>query len=309
MRCPSRRDSWVLSLQACDIRLVADEAATPVLTALRSLFLGFVTSASKGIQGELTVLLDASSAYDQRFTADLQDLNIMGHPLAAHLDQVITSRCGWLAAEGERVIKIGFLNGVLAYNRGRRKAVCLLFRERANKPFWVGSLHKLLFIFLCLLMADSGRYFVHSAAIRRGQEGFIFWGASGAGKTTVAGFSKRRDVLSDDAPILWREEGDFYCSPSPFVQLEHHGEEIIHASRVPVKRNLFLHHSPVLMLEKKRPSEALHEILSGHIHGYEWMDRDSKTKAFYFFCDYCRQIPAFDLHFSKDDSFWTLVDK
>ena len=80
MKCPSRRDSWVLSLQDCNIRLVADEAAAASLMALQSLFCGFVACSTDRIHGELIVSRDGLSEYDQRFPADLQDLRKIDFP-------------------------------------------------------------------------------------------------------------------------------------------------------------------------------------------------------------------------------------
>jgi hypothetical protein len=157
-------------------------------------------------------------------------------------------------------------------------------------------------------MAERGRVLVHGAAIRNRQDGYIFWGPSGAGKTTIAGFSDRKDVLSDDAPVLMRREETFFCAPSPFCQLEPYDGGVSQGMQpIPMAMNIFLQQAQDLNLVHKKMSDALAEIISGHIHGFELMDNVLKKKVFHFIYDFCTQIPAYDLCFTKDNRFWKLL--
>ena len=149
---------------------------------------------------------------------------------------------------------------------------------------------------------------IHGAGLRLGSEGSLFIGASGSGKTTLAGYASRDGVLSDDAPVITRAGGSFRIHASPFSQVDlfdpkardHHRKE------APLARIVFLKQSNRLALERREKQSALAEIIRDHIHGFDCMDRDSKTGAFRFCCDLCASIPAFDLSFQRDDRFLSL---
>jgi hypothetical protein len=308
MSCPVRQGAWVLSVGGLNVRIVADKAAVYVVQALQKLFVGFNVPGSPKIDAELIVTYDSVVGYPQRFDADPVDLTNIDHPLKAKLLQKAKPSHPFYDSKGTHML-LGFLNGVLHYQRGVGRAVCLLFREEAGRShFLVGSLHKLLFVFLCFLMAENNRFFVHGAAIRRGQNGYIFWGPSGAGKTTIAGFSERNDIFSDDAPILLKENEGFYCAFSPFYQVEMLDNQPINIhGKIPVCKNLFLHKSRELKVTNKGVADALSEIVSSHLHNFKFMDRELKKKAFHFSYDLCHRIPAYDLYFAKDSHFWKLV--
>jgi hypothetical protein len=308
MNCPVRQDSWILSVGGLSVRIVADTGATYVAQALQKLFIGFHVPDSLKIDAELIVIYDSIAEYPKRFNADPVNLTNVDHPLKTKLLESIKPAPPLYDSEG--FISVGFLNGVLHYQRGVGRAVCLLFRERNRRShFLVGSLHKLLFVFLCFLMAENNRFFVHGAAICHGHNGYIFWGPSGAGKTTIAGFSERSDVFSDDAPILLKEDGGFYCTVSPFYQIDRLDNQPINIHRkIPIRKNIFLHKSKELSIVDKGDADALAEIVSSHLHNFKFMDRELKKKAFHFSYDLCHRIPAYDLYFAKDRRFWRLVD-
>lgn len=202
---------------------------------------------------------------------------------------------------------IGFLNGVLAYNVRSRKGHIHLFRSD-GKNFIMGSLHKLLFLFTALIMAEQDKLMIHGAGLRIEPEGCLFLGASGAGKSTVAGHVGRECVLSDDAPVIARDGGLFTIHASPFSQvnlfdmkeMDHHRKE------APLTRLAFLRQADHLDLERRDKRSALAEVLRHHIHGFDLMDGELKTRAFRFCCDLCASVPAFDLYFQNDDRFLTL---
>ncbi|MDQ5985441.1 MAG: hypothetical protein CSYNP_01151 [Syntrophus sp. SKADARSKE-3] len=311
MNCPNSRASWVLSIGGLNIRIVSDQTASDIILNLKKLFVGFDLADSAHADGQLFVSFDVDTIYQEKFDANLNDLTKTAHVLASSLFDRIKFHDPTSVSGNNNTIhtyQIGFLNGLLIYPCHSAAANCLLFRSGEDDRFLVGSLHKLLFIFLCIFMAERGCLFVHGAAIRNHQEGYIFWGASGAGKTTVAGLSDREDVLSDDAPVLMRRDETFFCAPSPFCQLEPYGGGLSqNLPPIPMKMNIFLQQAQDLDLARKMMPDALSEIISSHIHGFELMDNTLKKKVFHFIYDFCTQLPAYDLRFTKDNRFWKLI--
>ena len=70
------------------------------------------------------------------------------------------------------------------------------------------------------LLMREGAFVMHSAGIADGDDGFLFFGRSGAGKTTLSGLSKDRGlrVLSDELNALRpRDDGTIELLPMPFA--------------------------------------------------------------------------------------------
>jgi hypothetical protein len=304
--------SWVLSVDDLYVRISGDRAATHIVQGLQKLFLGFIGPDTHEVDAEFVVSYDDRIAYDQRFGVEPINLanrdDDVGHGLMSRLLDKTKRRELLLSVKSEYPYMIGFLNGLLIYLSHSKTAECVLFRENNSRSFLVGSLHKILFVFLCLFMAEKNRFFVHGAAIRHGQEGYVFWGPSGAGKTTVAGFSEGKDVLSDEAPILKRVRDNFFCMMSPFHQIEKcDGEKINRNLPVPISKNIFLHKAKQIDIKCRTRQAALSEIISNHVHCFGFMDRAVKKNVFHFMYDLSCQIPAYDLYFTRDNRFWASV--
>jgi hypothetical protein len=205
-------------------------------------------------------------------------------------------------------ILIGFMNGVLAYNTHSQQGYLYLFRSK-GKNFIFGSLHKLLFLFTAMVMAEQNKLMIHGAGIKMDSDGCLFLGPSGAGKSTVAEYAGRERVLSDDAPIVANDRGSFTIHASPFSQVNlferkpitHHRQEAL------LRKLIFLNKANRTELTPRTRPVALAELVQDHIHGFDVMNRDLRTKAFHFCCELCGAVPAFDLYFAKNDQFLSLL--
>ena len=202
---------------------------------------------------------------------------------------------------------IGFLNGVLAYNVHSQKGHIHLFRSD-GKNFILGSLHKLLFLFTAIIMAEQDKLMIHGAGLRTESEGYLFLGASGAGKSTIAGHAERGNILSDDAPVIARNSGLFTIHASPFSQVNLFDMKAVnhHLKKAPLTRLVFLKQADHLDLERRDKRSALAELLRDYIHGFDLMDSELKTRVFRFYCDLCASVPVFDLYFQNDNRFLSL---
>ncbi|MCX7982656.1 MAG: hypothetical protein N2572_07085 [Syntrophales bacterium] len=190
---------------------------------------------------------------------------------------------------------IGFLNGLLSFYWGEGKAKLVLFADREGNNFLTGSAHRLLFVSFALWAAEHNEYLVHGAAFGNKKRGFLFWGSSGAGKSTISAFFPPDEFFSDEAPLLYRKNGSFYCARTPFNQTVTIDSSSLASSRI--KRCFFLHKHDKLFITQRDRRTALAEIMKGHIHGFPFMPREVKKKAFDFFLDFSYAVPAFDLYF------------
>jgi hypothetical protein len=74
---------------------------------------------------------------------------------------------------------------------------------------------------VCLLslMAREGTLLLHAAGLSSHEQGYLFTGASGAGKSTIAGFFAERGahILSDERIIIRKMAGRFMIYGTPWV--------------------------------------------------------------------------------------------
>jgi len=74
-------------------------------------------------------------------------------------------------------------------------------------------------IFTAVLLVREGAFLLHSSAAVVGREAYVFFGHSGAGKSTSALLFKDAGhrVLSDDLNILCERDGRWFVQASPYV--------------------------------------------------------------------------------------------
>jgi len=205
---------------------------------------------------------------------------------------------------------IGFLNGCLSFNdRSNRGLIYIFCSDGANH--FAGTLLKLLFVFTCLAMVNTGRIMVHGAGIKKRKKrgGYLFLGNSGAGKSTVAALSSGDTVLSDDATIIEVAGDACHIHATPFRQvgIEEPPPERLYVEQEKLDKLLFLHQSATTFIQPREQRSAFMELLKEHLHCFEVMGEPLKRQAFYLCRAVCEMTPSCDLFFRKDPGFWELV--
>ena len=294
-------EKLVLSIAEIPIAIYLEYPLEPLAPPLSKLFHGYI---SKGDKSDYSLTL----SYDHVKTYSALEK----HPISINENVYpeLINRIKEIYPLSNDSIAVGFQNGCLSYNRLSCKGHLLFLRTRKSH-FIMGTLYKLLFIFISLIMAEKKKFIMHGAGIEGNEGGYLFLGESGAGKTTVAGFADKRQVLSDDAPIIGYETDLFYMYPSPFGQINLFAmkDEAHHEKKVQLNNLFFLKKNEVQSIILKERRYAFAEILKKHIHGIEFMDKDSRGAAFNFFHDLCECIPMYDLNFQKNNQFWTDISK
>jgi hypothetical protein len=160
-----------------------------------------------------------------------------------------------------------------------------------------------------LLAFDSGGLMFHAAGLVRNGEAHLFFGHSGAGKTTVARVSKGVLVLNDDLLILlpgtsldgqstaWIAYATPFWNPTQVAPTNQFAP-VIGLYRLVQDQEAYL--------EPMRPGQTLAELVSNIPVIPDDLSRgDELLKRCAMLSE---DIPVYCLHFLPDSSFWEAID-
>ena len=168
--------------------------------------------------------------------------------------------------------------------------------------------------FLRALTADyvllHGGLLLHGSCVVRGGRAYVFFGPSGSGKTTVTHLSPHDMVLSDDLTLLERgrdESGTmrFYAAGIPFGMAHHRVPDT--RGRFPVASLNRLVQSMDVRREALRGAPALAEV-AGSLP-FAMAEERTAGRALEIAGELLREVPAYRLHFRRDDAFWGVVQE
>lgn len=96
------------------------------------------------------------------------------------------------------------LRGWIDLATGRGEGLCCTHDQGAAENF--------LRVAVARLLLPAGGFLLHACAVVAGDEAFVGFGPSGAGKTTLSGLAGHRPVLSDDLVVLRRNDDGRLCA-------------------------------------------------------------------------------------------------
>lgn len=140
---------------------------------------------------------------------------------------------------------------------------------------------------------------IHSSCILERDGAYLFAGRSGAGKSTVARLSMPRTILSDEATIVKVGEAGISTFISPFRSDTDmpNGEECY-----PLVAIQLLFQSLDNRRVPTRKMEALNQLANRIFY---WAHDPQETRKVLRMCkEIVYQVPVYDLHFQKNDTFW-----
>jgi hypothetical protein len=172
-------------------------------------------------------------------------------------------------------------------------------RQSAN-PY---SLDAALRILHSLLLARQKGFLLHAASAVRHGRAFLFFGPSGAGKTTIARLAPAdTTLLTDEISYVRRDPGAYMAYGTPFTgELAKIGENI----SAPIAACYRLVQSSTNRLSPLSPTEAVGAVLESVLFFAE--DPELVNLVFQSICDFVCQLPVYRLEFMPDQSVWDLI--
>ena len=152
---------------------------------------------------------------------------------------------------------------------------------------------------------QAGGLLFHAAGVLRHGQVFVFFGPSGAGKTTVSRLSGARNVINDDLIVLypdatagWNAHSTPFSNPTQVAPLAGQSAPLAGLYRLVQDQQVFL--------EEISPGQALAEVMASvpviSTHSMYSLDLLTRCQSF------LENVPIFRLHFRQDDSFWKVID-
>lgn len=146
---------------------------------------------------------------------------------------------------------------------------------------------------------------LHSSGIVRDGKAYVFFGHSGAGKSTVAELSQPLPILSDDMVVLLREPaagGSWQACSTPFAG--NFPQDSKAPGSFPLAGLYLLKQATMVEL---RPV-ALPVAIGMLSTAAPFLSREDRVDHLIpLLNDLCQSVPAFELYFKKDASFWDII--
>ncbi len=193
-------------------------------------------------------------------------------------------------------IQSNFFTGFVDTNDNYGKLII----DEQNPLAWLE--HFLRIAFALTALPQNAMLF-HGAGIIDNGQGYIFFGPSGAGKTTVTQFSKPRVVLGDDMLVLRESNGTIKVHATPFNS-ETNGFRLTNGS-ASIAGCFRLIQDKTTFIKQLSWGKAMAELLA-NIPPLNKNNNDCQL-AMTFCMDLIDRVPSFELHFTKDNSFWRII--
>lgn len=199
----------------------------------------------------------------------------------------------------ENSISAYCFGGLLFFNPSTKAGRIYVLRQDARR---FESVYRVLWMYFAQVLGEYGACFVHAAALAKNGKGCLFMGDSGAGKSTLASLCEDCRVLSDDGPILSKQNGKCFLYPSPYSQIDGINSSNNSAVHTPslLKGMYFLTKAEVALLEEVPKGLALLHIINRFIHFFPYLSAYAKTTLFELFSDLCYESTCYNFSFELD---------
>lgn len=157
---------------------------------------------------------------------------------------------------------------------------------------------------------ERGGLCVHSAAVSRNGQGFLFLGDSGAGKSTTARLSVEAGCLAlgDDLNfILSHEKHGYSLAASPSPILSSVGYSMIQPGLQGIFTLVQDKKDYLVSLSPKQTAIALFDSFQKQTPYTRRFSDQLVKKAFHTIADIARCVPAYELYFRKTPDFWKQI--
>lgn len=162
--------------------------------------------------------------------------------------------------------------------------------------------HALTNLYSAFIVHHDWGLLIHSACVEQYGRAYLFAGQSGAGKSTVAGLSTPRPILSDEASLVKISDTEISVFDSPFRS------ELVPSSVRKACQLTSIHLLIQATVNKslliKKP-DALLDLIN---KVFFWPHDSSETVKILKMCkQLAERVPIYQLHFQKNNTFWELI--
>lgn len=190
----------------------------------------------------------------------------------------------------------GFV-AILDYLNGRGKLTI-------NEFMTIQKINFCLIQILSLSVLKKGGLLIHAAGLVKQAKAYIFLGHSGSGKSTVAGLLSGLRVLNDDIIGILPDELGWYAYPTPFwhakqIRPSAQTEPVIVSGIYQLLKDTKVEIVKLSLAQSIAVITCSTSILANNPDlARQVMDVSSRIT---------QTIPVFDLHFRKDNTFWSVI--
>lgn len=165
------------------------------------------------------------------------------------------------------------------------------------------SIDALLRILHTVTLARQGGFLLHAASAIRNGKAFLFTGASGAGKTTIASLAPGDvTLLTDEVSYVRKHQHGYIACGTPFAgELRKLGENV----SAPLASIYVLAQGPINRIDSLSSTEAARALLSNLLFFAE--DSDLVGAVFQAACEFIERVPVFRLTFFPDSRVWDMI--
>ncbi|MBE0648449.1 MAG: hypothetical protein IH596_11770 [Bacteroidales bacterium] len=157
-------------------------------------------------------------------------------------------------------------------------------------------------IFYSLLAVENHGFLIHSSSLVHKDKGYVFFGISGSGKSTVVKLSESDECLTDELTMITKTEDGYFTSGTPF-----HGELPIYKNKTAPLANLFLlTKSETTYFEKLKQSDIYPILLRNVLFFSD--DWELRQKIFNTVIDLAKHVDIYEMYFEKNNKFWRIID-
>lgn len=181
-----------------------------------------------------------------------------------------------------------------------RNFLYLFMEKKSNEviTFYYISLSQLIIILLHIiqkLLADNNGFILHASANIIMNKALLFLAPSGGGKSTVAALiNKKYNIMADDAIIVRKKHGIYYCYQTPFVEKHAYVKKSI--NKYKINSLYFLRKTKYYDLEKIEDKNYIVTYLSRQL----LTDEKSSANQMNSLLDFVNNFNQFYfLHFAK----------
>ena len=166
------------------------------------------------------------------------------------------------------------------------------------------DLNNYLRVVYSLILLDENGFLVHAASLIKNGDGFLFPGKSGTGKTTITRLSTDSILLSDEVSLVKMLDGKYHVFGTPFWGELNIAGENTHTAL----KHIYLPKQD--KINYKKPANAaktLEKLIPNVLFFLD--DDESKMQLFNICHDFVNIVPAHELHFLPDPSFWGVINE